>query len=180
MDRIILAMIRLKLNVSFQCISVLFNVTSQTCKNYFDFIIPYIAAVLKNCIPWLTKEEIQKNLPLCFKNFKNTRVILDCTEISVQKSKCLKCRILSYSHYKGTNTVKFLIGVAPSGLITFISKAFGGRASDKAIFVNSGLLQLLDPHEDAIMVGKGFLIENECLQNNIKLIRPPLWEKTTS
>lgn len=70
--------------------------------------------------------------------------------------------MFTYSHFKGRHTVKFLIGVAPSGLITYVSRGFGGRSSDKAIFNLSGLMEKLDPHNDAIMVDKGFLIENEC------------------
>ena len=65
-------------------------------------------------------------MPKCFDNYKNTRVVLDCTEISVERPKCLRCRLRLYSHYKGCETVKLLIGVAPCVLIIFLSEAFGG------------------------------------------------------
>ena len=43
-----------------------------------------------------------------------------------------------YSNYKKHPTVKFLIACNPLGTITFLSKAYGGRATDKHIVQNSG------------------------------------------
>lgn len=63
--------------------------------------------------------------------------------MKVQKPKCLCCRIRTYSHYNGKHTVKFLTGISPGGIITFISKAYGGRVSDKAIFEQSNLIKKL-------------------------------------
>ncbi|KAF2900580.1 hypothetical protein ILUMI_05603 [Ignelater luminosus] len=68
----------------------------------------------------------------------------------------------SYSFYKKDHTIKILIGVSPSGMITYLSKAYGGRASDTAIFNKEKIIELLIPGHDAIMVDKGLLIDNEC------------------
>ena len=76
-----------------------------------------------------------------------------------------------FSHYKGKQTLKILIEITPSGLISFSSKCYGGRASDKTIFLQSKLLDRLTAGEDA--EDKGFLIQKECEEHNIKLIRPP-------
>jgi len=171
-DRLLLCLMKLKLNLSFVCLSALFNVSSFSCTRFFRDMIMKLARVLEFAIPFPTKEEIQKNLPICFKNFKTTRIILDCTEVKIEKSKCLKCRISTYSHYKGGNTMKVLLGVAPSGLITYVGPFFGGRSSDKALFLASGLLNKLEPKE-SVMVDKGFFIEEECLMKGINLIRPP-------
>ena len=37
-----------------------------------------------------------------------------------------------YSHYKGGNTMKVVIGVSPAGLITRVSDPRAGRSSDKS------------------------------------------------
>lgn len=73
---------------------------------------------------------------------------------------------------KGKHTIKFLVGITPSGIISFLSTAYGGRASDKSIFNEERIIEKLEP-QDAVMVDKGFLIENECNENIITLIRPP-------
>ncbi|KAJ8981460.1 hypothetical protein NQ317_000136 [Molorchus minor] len=155
-EKIMLCFCKLKTNLTYVILSMLFGVTSQTCKNIVFNTIPILASILKNCIKFPASSEIQKNMPICFKGFESTRIILDCTEIIIQKPKCLCCRIRCYSQYKSNNTIKFMTGVSPGGLITYVSKCYGGRTSDKAIFEQSGLIKQLEMSKDAIMVDKGF------------------------
>lgn len=176
-ERIILTMIKMKLDLSYVCLGILFNISSELCKLYFFEMLSVLSGVLKHTIYFPSAEENQGNIPICFKNFKDVRVILDCTEIFIQKPSCLCCRIKFYSQYKSSTTVKFMTGVTPAGTISFISKAFGGRASDKTIFEQSDLITKLDPGKDAIMLDKGFLIEDICAIYKIKLIRPPFLAK---
>lgn len=82
-------------------------------------------------------------------------------------------RILTYSHYKNTYTAKILIGCTPSGFISFVSKAYGGRASDSHITKESGVLSMCLPYTDQIMVDKGFLIEHQCDDACVRLVCPP-------
>jgi len=83
-DRVILTMVKLKLNMSFSALGVLFGISRQTCSNYFKNMCPILARV-KVMIPWPDKEMIRANLPLSFKNFKNVRIILDCAETVIEK-----------------------------------------------------------------------------------------------
>lgn len=174
--RILLVMCKLKLNISFACLAVLFRISKPTCPKIFYATLSLLAVSLRPAIYWPTKQQILNNLPKCFDKFKNTRVVLDCTEIKIQALNCLKCRVMSYSHYKGTHTMKYLIGITPSGLISFVSAGFGGRATDKAIFNYENVINKLDMH-DAIMVDKGILIEKECEDKLVRLIRPPFLRK---
>jgi len=64
-----------------------------------------------------------------------------------------------------------LIGISPGGLITYISKLYGGRASDKAIFEQSNLIELMQK-PDAVMVDKGFLIDDICKKKYITITFP--------
>lgn len=172
-ERIILVFIKLKQDLSFSVLAILFkNVSLSTCRSIYLSTIPLLANIFDNLIYWPSKSEIMSNIPYCFEKFKNVRVILDCTEVTVQKPKCLSCRIKLYSNYKSNFTLKFLIGVAPAGLITFVSKPYGGRASDNVIFEQSNLIVLMD-RQDAIMVDRGFKIDNLCNEKGITLIRPP-------
>ena len=52
----------------------------------------------------------------------------------------LMARAQTYSQYKHHNTVKFLIGISLQGVISFVSKGWGGRASDKHITERCGIL----------------------------------------
>lgn len=174
--KIVLVFTKLKLNISFACLAVMFNFSPSSCTKYFYTVLHLLALALKPVVFWPTKDAIMANMTKCFEKYKNTRVVLDCTEVKVQKCKCLKCRIRTYSHYKGTHTFKFLIGITPAGTISFVSSAYGGRATDKAIFLKENILDKCDPY-DAIMVDKGFMIENECAEKYVKLIRPPFLKK---
>ncbi|KAL7304366.1 hypothetical protein TKK_0003165 [Trichogramma kaykai] len=113
-----------------------------------------------------------KILHTIVKIFENTRVVLDCTEVNIERPKKLCCQVIAYSNYKGTTTMKFMTGVSPAGTITFVSDAYGGRVSDTTIFGQSEVINLLEPG-DAVMVDKGFMIEDLCLKNRWKCIRPP-------
>lgn len=54
--------------------------------------------------------------------------------------------------------MKYLIGITPQGTISFISKGWGGRASDKQITENCGFLQKLSPG-DLVLADRGFDIK---------------------
>ncbi|KAJ8684818.1 hypothetical protein QAD02_020611 [Eretmocerus hayati] len=177
--RIVMCLCKLRLNLSFRCISVLFGINRNTCSTNISYMIQLLAGILEQFILRPTREQCRSNLPRCFSKFPKTRIVLDCTEIPVEKPHCLKCRLRWYSHYKGCETVKLLVGMDPSGVITYISPAYGGRISDKEIFKQSGLLEKLDPTVDAIMVDKGFDIDLECLASHIQLIIPPKLSKKT-
>ncbi|XP_044743087.1 uncharacterized protein LOC123305438 [Chrysoperla carnea] len=175
-NRVLLTFIMLKQKTTFEIVSSFFDITANTAKNCMKLTLKLLASALSVVVYWPSKEEILNNMPKCFSKFRSTRVVLDCTEVSTQSTECLTCRLATYSNYKGRHTVKYLVGVTPSGMISFISKGFGGRASDKQIVVRSKLLEKMNPN-DAIMVDKGFLIANECAQYGVKLIRPPFFRK---
>ena len=123
-------------------------------------------------VPWLPKETIQATMPQCFKeHYPNTTCIIDCSETPLQKVHNLDSRGESYSHYYGQNTIKFLIAIAPCGLIMFISPAYGGRCSDKFITANSGFLEYLRPG-DEVMADRGFVIQDLLFERKVKLVLP--------
>ena len=80
-------------------------------------------------------------------------MIIDASEIKIQVPKRLRQRILTYSQYKGGHTFKFLIGIAPNGLIIYISPCYGGRTTDSNLTTDCGILDLLEPG-DMVMADK--------------------------
>jgi hypothetical protein len=68
-------------------LSILFNISHTTTQTYFQRIITNLDFTLKSLTRFPRKEEIECNMPFCFQSFCNTRIVLDCTEIKIQKCK---------------------------------------------------------------------------------------------
>ncbi|XP_070546136.1 uncharacterized protein [Ptychodera flava] len=105
--------------------------------------------------PFPSQETVRKHMPESFSNFKDCRVVIDCTEIFTEKASSLDAQKQTWSNYKHRNTLKFLVGIVPGGGISYISNAWGGRASDKIITRECGLLKELN-EGDAVMADRGF------------------------
>lgn len=168
-----LVFVKLKTNLSFRCISNMFGITPKTASKYFHTFVPILADVMRIAVPWMNKDNIANDLPYHFQQYPNVRAILDCTEIPIQRSNCLHCRIITYSHYKGRETAKYMVSITPGGVFNFISPGYVGKASDKFIFNACNILPLFEEN-DAVMVDKGFSIMKELVEHKLELIRPPM------
>jgi len=81
--------------------------------------------------------------------------IIDCFEINTERPSDLRARNITYSHYKSHNTMKYLIAISPLGFISYITKGWGGRVSDKYITEHCGILDKILPG-DVILADRGF------------------------
>ena len=105
---------------------------------------------------WSEWEDLLRTMSHCFQFAfgKKTTVIINCFEIFICKPSNLLARAQTFSSYKHHNTVKVLIGIIPQGTISFVSKAWGGRISDKFLTENCGVLKKLLPG-DLILADHG-------------------------
>ena len=102
--------------------------------------------------------------------------IIDCTEFFIAKQRSPTAQSLTYSSYKHHNTFKALIGISPTGAITFVSNLWGGNVSDRYITKESGFLDHVK-QGDEIMADRGFPIRDLLLERKAKLIIPPFTKK---
>lgn len=71
---------------------------------------------------WPTRTVVSETMPQNFKDsYPQTRVIIDCNELFTEMSSSLRSQSKTYSYYQHHNTAKGLVGIEPSGMITFVS-----------------------------------------------------------
>ena len=134
---------------------------------------------LKPLIVWPDTETLRTNLPEVFrKHFSKTKCIIDCFEIFIERPLSFSARAATYSNYKKHNTVKVLIAVAPTGAIVFISKAWGGRVSDKVITQKCGFLDHVE-YGDVILADRGFNIHDDLAICGARLDIPSFTKEKT-
>ena len=113
-------------------------------------------------------------MPKIFRDagYSKIRVVIDCSEVFIERSKALDSQAETWSNYKQHNTFKFLIGISPTGFITYLSDCYGGKASDKFICSDSDFYDCLDPY-DEVMADRGFQITEELMLHYCTLTVPP-------
>ncbi|XP_023659192.2 uncharacterized protein [Paramormyrops kingsleyae] len=136
-----------------------FNIHRTTASRIITTWANFLYCVLGAVCIWIKPEEITANLPSEFKDYADTQVIVDCTELRCHTPSSLVLQSEVYSHYKSHCTFKAMIGMAPHGPLTFVSALYAGSISDRELFKLSGIIPLLSPNM-AVMVDKGFRVDN--------------------
>ncbi|XP_055067716.2 uncharacterized protein [Misgurnus anguillicaudatus] len=176
-DQLLMTLMKLRLNLLQGDLAERFGISQSIVSKVISCWIDIMEENMRYYIPWLPRETIQATMPQCFKeHFPNTTCVIDCSETPLQKPRTLDSRGESYSHYYGQNTIKYLVCIAPCGLIMFISPAYGGRCSDKFITANSGFLEYLRPG-DEVMADRGFTINDLLYERKVKLVIPAFTKK---
>lgn len=174
-DRLLIFLIKIKHGLTFSAIGVLFNLHRTSVSRIFFQCLEILSIKTKNLIFWPSKSSVKETMPQGFKKlFPNTRCIIDCTEIKYEQPPIVKQRVYMYSRYKSCYTVKFSAAITPNRAVLFISKCYGGRASDSFITNNSGFLSKLEPG-DQVLADKGFPgIKTDCENKSSILVMPPI------
>lgn len=78
------------------------------------------------------------------------------------------------SRYKGGYTIKVLVAITLNGMVSFLSKAYGGRFSDSFIINDSGFLNKLEPGVQVLADNDFPGIKQGVEGQNSILIMPPM------
>lgn len=171
-DEFLLVLMKLRLNLMNEDLAHRFGVHKTSVSKIFHKWLHVLYCRLKQLIVWPERTVIRKTLPDVFKpKFSKVVCIIDCTEIFIERPLNLLARAQTFSHYKKHNTVKFLIGITPTGCISFLSKAWGGRVSDDQLTRSSGILQKLCPG-DVVMADRGFRLQEDFGMLQCELVVP--------
>lgn len=152
---------------------MLFQVSQSTVSRIIITWINYLYFQLKEINIWPSQEIIKETMPSDFsKKFPKTRVIMDATEIPIERPSNVESQSATWSNYKHKNTLKAMIGCSPRRALTFISDSYGGSASDRQIIEKSNLLDHASQSfekGDFIMADRGILVQDLFANQGFKL-----------
>ena len=145
-DIVLLFLMKRCLNVMDEDLAFRFGVHQTTISRNFHRVLNGMYVRLYNLVMWPDRGVLRQTMPSSFRKFfRKCAVIVDCSVVFMECPSDLLARAQVWSNYKHHSTVKFLIGITQQGTIYFVSKAYGGRISDKEIMEQSNLIDYLEP-----------------------------------
>ena len=115
-QELFLVLVRLRLGLFVSDIAHRFNTSASNVSRIFKTWIVFLNQRLRALPIQPSRKFVDDNMPACFKvAYPKTRVVIDCTEIFIEKPSSCRSQSITFSSYKHHNTAKGLIGISPSG-----------------------------------------------------------------
>ena len=131
MEEFFLTLVWLRLGLLERDIAYHFGISQSTVSRIFTSWINFMHIQFQKIPP---RDFVNGHIPALFKEkYPTTRVIIDATEIFIQQPSLPELQQRTFSSYKNHNTFKALIGISPSGAVTFVSRLYPGNISDKEL-----------------------------------------------
>ena len=103
--------------------------------------------------------------------YPKTVLIIDAVEIRAESPSFLDMQSACYSSYKGTTTMKALVGLSPAGSLGFLSEFFTESISDRELTNRCGIIDHLNPG-DHVMADKGFDVQDDFAKKGVTINIP--------
>ena len=100
-------LVKLRLGLQYEDLADRSGLSRQTVSRLFEGWLTFLSSIVAKINLWPSIDYIDKYLPNNFKpKYSMTRVILDCTEIKVQRASNCDLQSMHFSSYKNCATVK--------------------------------------------------------------------------
>lgn len=175
-NEFLMVLCRLKVGLLEEDISTRFSVSQSIVSQIVNTWVKFMFFRFKELDIFPSKDIVGLHRPECFnKKYKETTIIIDATEIYIEKPSNSAAQQITFSSYKNTNTLKALVGIIPKGSVSFVSELYGGSISDKEITERSGLMNKLQ-RGDAVMADRGFNIGGLLADKGVPVNLPPFMD----
>ena len=172
-EEFLLTLMKLRLSLLLEDLAFRFQISSGSASSIFITWVKLCSKELSVLIIWPSRHQIKKTLPGCFRKiYPKVRCIIDCFECFTATPSGLDLAATMWSEYKHHYTFKVLVAITPNGAVSYVSPAYGGRATDIFVVKDSGFLNLLEPY-DEVMADRGFKIREELMMRMSTLCIPP-------
>ena len=176
-NQLLLTIIKLRLYKTNFELGRLFFIKETEVYNIFVTWVRFMALQWREINLWPEMDIVKFYAPQDFKRkFPQTRVVIDGTEMPVTKPKQPAAQQITFSSYKNRNTSKVSVGATPGGMISYISPAYGGSASDRQITERSNLTRMVEPG-NSIMSDKGFNVQDIFAPFDVTINIPTFFRK---
>nr|XP_019956310.1 PREDICTED: uncharacterized protein LOC109638005 isoform X3 [Paralichthys olivaceus] len=154
-QQLLLTLMRLRLDLRNQDLAYRFGVkVGMLTKTVHRMVNIMSSTLVPTAVFWPSRAELRKNLPAALRtSHPDCAVIIDCFTVPFEEPVSRgnqhqqQQRVAPSSQGEGTsyNVLKYLIGVAPQGVVTFVSRGVLGNVSDKTLAEGCGFLCKLLP-----------------------------------
>lgn len=174
-EELFLTLVRLRTGLLMRDIAGRFSITMSTASRIFTTWINFLYGELTELCRLPDIDKMKVNTAMSFSAFNDVHIVMDCTELFTEKPSDLDERKQTFSNYKHHQTFKFLVCISTHAqpCVVFVSRMYGGRASDKLITAES--TDLLDYARDMggrVMCDKGFGGTYKLSPLGIELVMP--------
>ena len=177
-NQFLLMIAKLRQSLDYLHLSRLSGVSLFSAQNIFVTCVNFCSRQWKELLDlWVPGNQVRYFAPTDFgEKFPTTRVLVDGTEIPINRPSKPEAQRASFSTYKNRNTVKVLVGSTPGGMFSYVSTAYGGSTSDRQIIERSEMLDKFDQF-DSIMADKGFNVQDLFAPRDVHVNIPTFFSK---
>ena len=110
-----MVLVRLRLGLFEKDLADRFGISTSSVSRICITWINFLYLKLHEILLWLARDKVKSSMPKSFHDlYPTTRVIIDATEIFVEKPSVPEMQ-QTFSSYKNHNTYKGLVGISPGG-----------------------------------------------------------------
>ena len=158
-------------------LSRIFGICESDVYRIFVTWIRFMSLQWREIDLWPSRDLVKFYSPSDFRvKFPATRALMDGTECPIKKPKAPAAQQIVFSTYKNRCTAKTIIGSTPGGLVSYVSPAYGGSASDRQIIERSKVPEKCDPL-DSLMADKGFDVQDIFAPYDVTINIPTFFKK---